>query len=239
MLERPKLQALKAAFPTTIPILWAFSFLGIGAGLYATSIGLSPHIPVIMSIVIFTGTLEFIVASMLVAPFSPLLVLAISLLVSARHIFYSISMLDKYRGQGKKAFYLIFALCDETFSLNAGTKVPKGIDAGWYYFFITLLNQLYWVLGVTIGSYFKNIVPINTTGVEFVMCAMFVVIVIERFLSEKDHTASLLGLGISAVALAFFGSQNFLPVALVGMLLSLSLLRQHLEPTDNAEASHD
>lgn len=142
--------AFKAAFPKTIPILAWFLFLGFSYGVYMNVSGFSFVYPVVMSIVIFGGSLEFLTVSMLLSPFAPLQVFIVSLMIQARHLFYGISMLEKYKGTGLKKLYLIYGMCDETFSVNYITDVPKGVDRGWFMFFVTLLNQLYWVAGGTV-----------------------------------------------------------------------------------------
>ena len=135
------LPALKAAFPHTIPILAGFLFLGFAYGLYMNISGFSFWYPFAMAILIFGGSLEFITVTMLLSPFAPLQALLITLMVQARHLFYGISMLEKYKGLGWKKFYLIYSMCDETFSVNYTAEVPEGIDRGWFYTWISFLDQ--------------------------------------------------------------------------------------------------
>ena len=138
-----KLKALKAAFPQTIPIFTGFCFLGLAYGIYMNASGFSFVYPMFMSLLIFGGSLEFVAVEMLLSPFAPLSVIVMTLLIQARHLFYGISMLDKYKGMGWKKFYLIFGMCDESFSINCSADIPEDVDKGWFMFFVTLLNQFY------------------------------------------------------------------------------------------------
>ena len=139
----PRLAALRAAFPYTVPILAGFLFLGLAYGIYTNVSGFSFWYPMAMSAIIFGGSLEFIATALLLAPFAPLETFLLALMVQGRHIFYGISMLEKYRGTGWKKPYLIYGMCDESFSINYTAKIPPHIDAGWFMFFVNLLNQLY------------------------------------------------------------------------------------------------
>ena len=126
------LPAARAAFPYTIPILAGFLFLGIAYGIYMNIQGFPAIYPILMSLTIFAGSMEFVTADLLLGVFDPVGTFLLTLMVNARHLFYGISMLDKYKGQGKKSFYLIFGMCDESFSINCTTSVPEGIDRGWF-----------------------------------------------------------------------------------------------------------
>ena len=149
--KSPAVAALKAAFPHTIPIFAGFLFLGMTYGVYMRTSGFSFWYPMIMSVVIFGGSLEFVATSMLLAPFAPVQVFLTAVMIQARHLFYGISMLDKYKGTGWKKPYLIYAMCDETFSVNYTAEIPEGVDRGWFYFFVSLLDEFYWFLGATLG----------------------------------------------------------------------------------------
>ena len=216
-----KSKALKAAFPYTIPILTGFLFLGITYGIYMNAQGFPFIYPLLMSTLIFGGSLEFVGVQMLLSPFDPLSVFIMALLIQARHIFYGIAMLDKYKGLGVKKYYLIFGLCDESFSINYSTQVPEGVDRGWFYFFVTALNQIYWVTGALLGNLLGNLLSINTEGISFVMTAMFVVIFLEQWLKEKSHISAYIGLISSLICLILFGPDAFLVPT---MLLILALL---------------
>ena len=147
-----RMRALRAAFPHTIPIFAGFCFLGITYGIYMNVSGFSFVYPMLMALTIFGGSLEFVAVTMLLGTFAPLQTLIMTLMIQARHLFYGIAMLDKYKGLGWKRYYLIFGMCDESFSINYTAQVPQGVDRGWFMFFVTLLNQAYWVLGATLGG---------------------------------------------------------------------------------------
>ena len=169
-------KALKAAFPYTIPIFAGFWFIGLTYGIYMNVLGFSFWYPFIMSLTIFAGSLEFVAANLMLSVFNPLQVLLITLMIQARHLFYGISMLDKYKNKGIKKWYLIFGMCDETFSINYTANIPKDVDESWFLFWVTALNHFYWVSGATLGGILGSLIQFNTTGLDFVMTAMFVVI---------------------------------------------------------------
>ena len=215
-------RSFKAAFPCTIPILAGFLFLGMAYGIYMNVSGFSFVYPMIMAAVIFGGSLEFLAAQMLLSPFAPLQVLMVSLMIQARHLFYGISMLDKFKDMGWKKFYLIYGMCDETFSINCTAEIPGDCDRGWFYFFVTLLNQLYWVGGATLGGLLGNLITFDTKGLDFVMTAMFIVIFLEQWLKEKHHFSEWAGLASSAACLLIFGKDNFMIPAMICILLLLT-----------------
>ena len=230
-------RSFRAAFPCTIPILAGFLFLGMAYGIYMNVSGFSFVYPMIMAAVIFGGSLEFLAAQMLLSPFAPLQVLMVSLMIQARHLFYGISMLDKFKGMGWKKFYLIYGMCDESFSVNYTADIPEDVDSGWFMFFVTLLNQFYWVASATFGGVIGSLLPINTEGISFVMTAMFVVIFMEQWLKEKNHTSSLLGLGISFLCLLVFGPDSFMIPTMILIIVSLTLLRKKLDIPDQKNYS--
>lgn len=162
--------------------------------------------------------------------FHPAYAFFLTLMVNARHLFYGISMLDKYRGTGWKKFFLIFGMCDETFSINCSVEPPEGVDKGWFQLFITILNYLYWVGGALLGSIAGAFLPFDTTGIDFAMTALFVVIYLNQWMEAKDHRPALIGLGATLLCLIVFGADNFILPAMARILLCLTLLRKKLEP---------
>ena len=224
-----KRRALRAAFPHTVPILTGFLFLGMTYGVYMASLGFSWIYPTLMALTIYAGSMEFVTANLLLGTFNPLQALAMTLMVNARHLFYGLAMLDRFRGLGWKKLYLIFGMCDETFSVTCSTRAPEGVDEGWFMTFVTLLDQLYWVLGAALGGLCGSLLTLNTEGLDFVMTAMFVVIFLENWLKEENHTSSLLGLGLPLVCLVLFGAQNFILPSMAAILLALTALRGRLE----------
>ena len=224
-----KRRALRAAFPHTVPILTGFLFLGMTYGVYMSSLGFSWIYPTLMALTIFAGSMEFVAANMLLGAFNPLQAFAMTLMVNARHLFYGLAMLDRFRGLGWKKLYLIFGMCDETFSVTCSVRAPEGVDEGWFMTFVTLLDQLYWVLGAALGGLCGMLLTLNTEGLDFVMTAMFVVIFLENWLKEENHTSSLLGLALPLVCLVLFGAQSFILPSMAAILLALTALRGRLE----------
>ena len=221
--------AFFAAFPNTIPILAGFLFLGIAYGIYMNQSGFKFYYPMFMSFIIFAGSVEFATVSWLLGSFDPINIFFLTLMINARHLFYGLSMLEKYNIPGWKKLYLIYGMCDESFSINATVDVPKDIDKGLFMFFVTMLSQIYWVAGATIGGIFGSFIPFDTKGLEFVMTALFVVIFLENWLKEKDHSASVIGLFISFICLMIFKGTNFIIPSMIIILSILTLLRGRLQ----------
>lgn len=222
-------RAFSAAFPHTIPILAGFLFLGISYGLYATAAGFAFWYPVLMAVVIFGGSLEFVAVEMLLGIFAPVQTFVMALMIQARHLFYGISMLEKFKGTGWKKIYLIYGMCDESFSINCSADIPEDVDKGWFMFFVTLLNQCYWVLGTTLGAVLGSVITIDLTGLEFVMTAMFVVIFLDQWLKEKKHYTGVIGVVASAVCLLLFGADSFMIPTMLCILCLLTVFRGPIE----------
>jgi len=227
--QQKLLPALKAAFPHTIPVLTGFLFLGFSYGVYMKVSGFRFYYPLLTSIVIYGGSLEFVTVSLLLSTFAPVQTFLMALMIQFRHLFYGIAMLDKYQNIGKKKLYMIFALCDETFSVNCSVVPPEHVDRGWFYFFVTLLDQLYWVTGSTLGGIVGSVIPFPTEGLDFVMTAMFVVIFLEQWLKEKRHYSALIGMLCSVACLLLFGADSFLIPTMVCILCFLTVFRKPIE----------
>lgn len=221
-------KAFHAAFPNTIPIFAGFWFLGMTYGIYMQVSGFHFLYPMFMSLLIFAGSIEFVAVGMLLGAFHPVQALAMTLMINARHLFYGISMLDKYKGLGWKKGYLIFGMCDESFSINYTADIPADVDKGWFFFFVTLLNHFYWFFGAALGGLAGSFLRFNTEGLDFVMTAMFVVIFMEQWMKEKNHVNAVLGLAISFVCLLAFGAEHFMIPSMIGILAALSLLRSRI-----------
>lgn len=227
--------ALKAAFPYTLPIMAGFLFLGAAYGIYARTEGLAAAYPILMAAVIFAGSLVFVAVDMLTSGiFDPINALVMTIMVNARHLFYGISMLEKYRAAGKKRWYLIFGMCDESFSINCTAEPPEGVDRGWFYFWVTLLNQIYWISGAALGSLAGSFITFDIPGLDFVMTALMVVIFLDNWLKEKQHFSSLIGLGVSLLCLLIFGSGSFIIPSMAVMLLILTVFRKPIEKAADA-----
>lgn len=225
-----KRKALKYAFPYTLPICAGFLFLGMSYGFFASSKGFSFIYPLCMSMFIFAGSMEFVTVSLLLASFNPVYSFLLTLMVNARHLFYGISMLNTYKDySGIKKFYLIYGMCDETFSVNCSITPPPEIDREWFMIWVTLLNQIYWVFGATIGAVLGSVIHFDTTGIEFVMTALFFVMFLDQWDTASRHLPALIGVVCSLACLLVFGKNNFMIPAMALIILSLFLCRNRLD----------
>lgn len=221
--------AFPFAFKQTVPLMAGFAFCGLSYGVYATSIGLPAWAAPLMAVSIFAGSAEFVVADMLTVSFAPFAAFIIVFMINARHLFYGISMLGKYRGAGRIRAFLRYGLIDETFALCQPLDVPHSIDRFWTYAWITGLNLLYWAGFAAVGSYVASGLPVDLTGIDFIMKSLFIVIFLNCWTGEEDHRASLIGLGVALVCLIMFGNDRFLVPALLSIVALLLLLRKKLE----------
>jgi len=225
----PVKKALRAAFPRTVPILLGYVFVGMAFGLLFVSNGYPFYWAVLMSLLIYAGSMQFVALNFFIAPFGLMEIALITLLVNARHIFYGLTFVDKYKRMKRWRGYLIFALTDETYSLLCARPVPQGVDEKRYFFCVSALDQSYWVAGTLIGSFVGSRIPFDTAGMEFAMTALFIVIFIEQWLSSKSHIAALIGIACPLAALPFFGRDNLVLPAMLLMTLSLIALRAPIE----------
>lgn len=215
---------LKAVFLDTVPVLTGYLFLGMGFGILLSENGYGVLWALAMSIFVFAGSGQYLAVSLL-ANSSGLLSAAIAtLLVNARHLFYGISLLEKYKGTGKKKPYLIFALTDETYSLVTQNEPPEGMSRHSYCFTVSVLDHIYWITGCTLGALVGQFIPINYEGIEFVLTALFVTMFVDRWLTNKDHFSAIVGVCATLVSLLLFGSEFFLipAMVLIALLLTLS-----------------
>ena len=228
-------QAFRAAVPQTVPVFAGYLVLGLGYGIYAQSLGMPVWMPMLLGTVVYGGSLEFVLVSLLLGQFSPLSVFLMAFMIQARHIFYGLAMLERYKGYGLRSFYMIFAMSDETFSITCSAQPPEGVDRGWFMFFITLLDQIYWVASAGLGAAVGSVLPFSTEGVDFVMTAMFVVIFLNQWEKEKQHYSGIIGLLIPLVCLVIFGSGSFLLPSMACILVLLLVLRKPIERADGME----
>jgi len=220
--------AMKAAFPLTIPVMAGFVLFGMAYGILMSSRGYGWQWSLLTSSVVFAGALQFVGISMLTSVFDPLYAFIIALAVNARHIFYGLSMLEKYGGTGKIKPYLIFGMCDETFSILVSTPPPPNVDRRAFMLSLTMMNQSYWVLGSVAGGLIGPLLTFNTHGIDFVMTAFFVVIFIGQWRAQKIHAPALIGVGSAAVSLLIFGADNFVIPAMIMIIVCLTLFRKRL-----------
>ena len=230
-----KKKAFLAALPHCLPVCTGFLFVGMSYGVYMASLGFSFVWPMLTSITIFAGSMEFVTANLLVQRFDPLGALLLALTVNARHLFYGVSMLEKYRAAGRKRWYLIFGMCDETFAINVSTEPPEGVDRDWFYFFVTLIDHAAWIAGATLGGLVGGLLPFDTTGIDFVLTALFIVIFLGQWLAADRHLPAVTGVLCSVAALVLFGADNFLLPAMLLILLALTALRKKWNKKEGAE----
>lgn len=217
-----KKSLLKTVFLDTIPVLTGYLFLGAGFGILLSEAGYGPGWAILMSLCVYAGSGQYLLVSLLTSGASLLSTAIATLLVNVRHLFYGISLVDTYKDAGKKKPYMIFALTDETYSLVTQAKLSGGTNRSTYCFWVSLFNQCYWIIGCTLGNIAGYLLPIDFTGVSFVLTALFVTMFIEQWLSSKDHVPALIGVGCTVVCLLLFGSDLFLipsMAAIAGLLV--------------------
>jgi len=221
--------AIKEAFPHTVPVLTGFIFLGIAYGVLMSENGYGWPWILLTSSVVFAGALQFVGISLLVSVFDPFYAFIIAITINARHLFYGISMLEKFSGTGKIKPYLIFGMCDETFSILCATTPPPNVDKRAFMLAVTLLNQSYWVLGSVLGGLIGPLLAFDTYGINFVMTAFFVVIFINQWRSQKNHSPALIGLAAATISLVIFGADNFIIPAMILIVICLFVFRKYLD----------
>ncbi|MBQ4045866.1 MAG: AzlC family ABC transporter permease [Lachnospiraceae bacterium] len=220
---------IRQAFYTSIPVMAGYIVLGTGFGILMRNAGYGVLWAASMSLFIFAGSMQYVGVSLITGGASMLATAITTFMVNARHLFYSISMVDKYKNAGKYKPYMIFALTDETYSLLCDGKAPEETDPDLYRFLVSLFNHSYWVTGSIIGSLLGAVLPFSTVGIEFSMTALFVASFTEQWLTTKDHLPALTGLTGTALCLIVFGRERFLIPAMILITLVLTLLRRREE----------
>lgn len=205
-----KQTTFKYAFLRSLPVMAGYIVIGFGFGILIANKGYSFWWALFMSAGIYAGSLQYVGLELLSNSASFISVALISFLINARHIFYGISMLEKYKDTGKIKPLIVATLTDETYSLVCVDKFPDYIEKNRYYLYISLLNYSYWIIGSLMGAIIGNSFAFNTNGVEFAMTALFVVVFIEQWKNTKEHLPAILGLGVSILCLLIFGKNNFL-----------------------------
>lgn len=223
-----KNNTIKQAFITSIPVLAGYIFLGIGFGILLRKAGYGVLWAASMSIVIYGGSMQYVGVGLIDSAASILTTIITTVMVNGRHLFYSISVMDKYKNAGKYKPYMIFALTDETYSLLSEGKVPEGVEPDRYRFFVSLFNHSYWIAGGIIGNIIGGILPFSSVGVEFSMTALFVASFTEQWRTNKNHIPAITGLLSTLLCLLVFGKDFFLIPALLLMTLVLTLLRKRM-----------
>ena len=213
--------ALRAAFPATIPVLTGYLCIGMAYGLLMANAGYGIFWALLLSLLCYAGSMEFVAVSLLTAGFDPVQALLMALMINARHAFYGLSMLEKYRGTGWARPFLIFSLTDETFSLVSTLEPPDGVTRRDFYFWISLLDYLYWQMGSVLGALIGGLLPFDTTGLDFALTALFIVLFLEQWRKRENRPAALIGLGCTAVSLAVVGADRLVIPAMVLILAGL------------------
>lgn len=224
-----KKKAFKAAFPYTIPVMMGYLFAGMAFGVLFQSKGYHFGWAALMSLLVYAGSMQFVAVNFFVPGVSFLNVILMTFMVNVRHVFYGLSMLEKFKGMGKKKPYMIFSLTDETYSLLCAAKPPQDVEKSWFFFFISLLHQIYWIAGSVLGGLAGELITFNTEGIDFTLTALFVVIFVEQWLGAKSHLPAIAGVAASILCLLIFGPSNFI---LPSMIVIVCILMAFQKPMD-------
>ena len=220
---------VKIAFIKSLPVMAGYIVLGIGFGILLGEAGFGPVWAAAMSLLVFAGSMQYVGVSLIAGGGSVLVTALTTLMVNARHIFDSVSMYDLYKTDGAKKPALIFTLTDETYSLLCDGTAPEGEDPHTYRLLVSLFNYSYWVLGSFLGGLLGQVIPFDTTGIDFSMTALFVTVFVEQWTSTKEHRPALLGVGATLLCLVLFGQEVLLIPSMVLITLALTMLRPNLE----------
>ena len=222
-------QAFKKAFPYTIPVLTGYLFIGIAFGVMYAEKGYSFLWAILMSVLVYAGSGQYLAVNFFVPGISFVQVIFLTFMVNVRHIFYGISLVERFNKVGKSRWYMIFGLTDETYSLLWTTKVPEGVEESKFLFAISLLDHSYWVLGSAIGAIAGTILPISSEGIDFAMTALFVVIFIEQWMEKKNRIPEIIGVVVAASALLLFGAESFVLPAMLAIVALLFVGKKKLD----------
>lgn len=221
-----KKQALRSVFLDTVPVLTGYLFLGMGFGILLSESGYGVLWSFFMGLFIYAGSGQYLAVSLLASHASLISAAIATLLVNARHIFYGISLIDTYKGSGKKKPYMIFALTDETYSLVTQNQPPEGMHRHTYCFLVSVFDHIYWICGCVLGTLAGTLIPISYEGIEFVLTALFVTMFIEQWLSTKQHLPAIIGVMSTVLCLVCFHSEIFLIPSMVLIAVLLTLTRK-------------
>jgi 4-azaleucine resistance transporter AzlC len=230
------MKTVKAAFVKSLPVMAGYIILGIGFGILAHNAGYGILWVLSMSLLIYAGSMQYVGIGLLAGGASVLTIILTTIMVNARHLFYSISMLHHYKNAGRYKPYLIFSLTDETYSLLCDGKTPEGTDPNRFRFLVSLFNHSYWVLGSITGSLLSGILPFSTAGIEFSMTALFIASFTEQWITAKDHIPAITGLLGTLLCLIAFGPERFLIPAMLLITLFLTLFRNRISAGKKVDA---
>lgn len=226
-------KVLKYAFVQTIPIMLGFLFIGIAFGLVMTESGYGFIWAIAMPVIIYSGSLQFALIPLITARADLFTIAIMSLSMCSRQVFYGISLIDRFKQMGKKSLFMMFGLSDETYSVLC-SEVPDDIDRQKFDFYVCSLDYIYWIVGCGLGSLFGQLIPFDTTGIDFAMTALFVVICVEQWLGSKNHLSAIIGVICAVLCLAIFGPSSFiLPALAISAILLLVLKNKIEEVKDN------
>lgn len=221
--------AFKKAFLYTIPVLTGYLFIGTAFGVMYAEKGYSFLWAILMSIMVYAGSGQYLAVNFFTPGISFVQVIFLTFMVNVRHVFYGISLLERFNKIGKSRWYMIFALTDETYSLLCTTKTPKGVDEAKFLFAISVLDHSYWVIGSAIGAIAGTLLPINSEGIEFAMTALFVVIFIEQWMEKKNRIPEMIGVLTAIGGLLLFGADNFVLPTMLAIVALLFVGRKKLD----------
>ncbi len=219
-------KVFRAAFPHTVPVLTGFSCLGLAYGVLMSAKGYGPLWSALMSAIAFCGSMQYVAITLLTLPFDPIGAFFLSLMVNARHLFYGLALLPKYKGMGKIRALLIYWLCDETFSIACSAEPPEGMEPKHFYFAVSFLDYLYWVAASFLGGVLGSLIPLETGGLDFVLTALFVVLFLEQWSQKENRLSAVIGVGCTVLCLMIFGTSNFMIPAMVAILAALMVGRK-------------
>ena len=222
-------KALAAAFPVTVPVLMGYLAIGMAFGLMLEAIGYNFIWAFFMSVTIYAGSGQYLGVELLGTAAALGSVALLTFIINFRHLVYGLSMLEKFKGMGLRKLYMIFSLTDETYALLSSARVPERVDPHAYYFAIAVLDHSYWIAGSVIGSVAGALLGFDTTGIDFAMTALFIVIAVDQWSAYRDHLPALLGFGVTVVSLALLGPDAMLIPALCVIIVILLLLRSRLD----------
>ena len=214
-------KTIKLACRKSLPVMAGYIVLGIGFGILLKDAGYGLFWSFLMGLTIYAGSMQYVAVSLLTAGASLITVALTTLMVNARHLFYGLSMIGRYKDAGRKKPYLIFSLTDETYSLLCSDDIPEGADRHSYQFFVSLFNHLYWIVGCALGSLLGTLIPFETAGIEFSMTALFVTVFVEQWLTAKNRLPAIVGMAASIVCLAIFGPDRFLLPTMLTITVAL------------------
>lgn len=229
----------KYAFRQSLPVMAGYLVLGMGFGVLLETKGYGVFWALAMSLFIYAGSMQYVAIDLLTGGASLISAALMTLMVNARHLFYGISMIERYRDTGAAKPYLIFSLTDETYSLVCSGNVPRGVDQKKYYLLVSFFNQCYWVAGSAAGSLVGSLLTFNTEGIEFAMTALFLVVFTEQWKSTKNHISAVTGVAASVVCLVIFGPDRFVIPAMAAITVLLTLMRGCFEKKEKAGQKND